>query len=206
MPGDYKRTHQRILESAEARFLEKGYERANLREICRGAGVTVGAFYNHFKDKHALFGELVEPCIEGIHQRYETSAEEIYAQLSTDNLFKAWDISSRTILDFIEFIYENLAGFRLLLLCSDGTEFSDFVEDLVKIEVDGFYIFCEEMKERNVQINRPPHSVIHMLSHTYFAAVFDCVVHDYEKEDALKGVDSFIVFYNAGWKKLLGIE
>ena len=58
--GNYQETHERILKSGLAAFLEEGFEKANLRRICKAAGVTTGAFYKHFKDKEALFSELVE--------------------------------------------------------------------------------------------------------------------------------------------------
>ena len=53
--GNYQETHERILKSGLAAFLEEGFEKANLRRICKAAGVTTGAFYKHFKDKEALF-------------------------------------------------------------------------------------------------------------------------------------------------------
>ncbi len=55
--SSYQETHERILKSGLAAFLEEGFEKANLRRICKAAGVTTGAFYKHFKDKGgALLG------------------------------------------------------------------------------------------------------------------------------------------------------
>ena len=48
--GRYENTHKRILESGKMLFLKDGYERTNLRELCKTAGVTTGAFYRHFED------------------------------------------------------------------------------------------------------------------------------------------------------------
>ena len=53
--GDFDLTHKKILECGKKIFKEKGFEKANLREICAQAGVTTGAFYGHFEDKEALF-------------------------------------------------------------------------------------------------------------------------------------------------------
>ena len=44
-------TVNRIKESAVQEFLEKGYEKANLRSICKRANVTTGAFYFSFESK-----------------------------------------------------------------------------------------------------------------------------------------------------------
>lgn len=40
--GNYQETHERILKSGLAAFLEEGFEKANLRRICKAAGVTTG--------------------------------------------------------------------------------------------------------------------------------------------------------------------
>lgn len=40
-----KQTEQKLIRSGRAEFLEKGYAKANLRDICKAAGVTTGAFY-----------------------------------------------------------------------------------------------------------------------------------------------------------------
>ena len=45
--GDYDLTHKKILESGKKIFKEQGFEKANLRAICKEAGVTTGAFYGH---------------------------------------------------------------------------------------------------------------------------------------------------------------
>lgn len=34
--GTYEITHEKILESGKKLFLENGYERTNLRELCKG--------------------------------------------------------------------------------------------------------------------------------------------------------------------------
>ena len=77
--GNYQETHERILESGLAAFLEEGFEKANLRRICKAAGVTTGAFYKHFKDKEALFSELVEPLANMIRKAYAQGVERGFA-------------------------------------------------------------------------------------------------------------------------------
>ncbi len=52
-------TRERILEGAERRFAEQGYEATGVAEICKLAEVTKGGFYHHFPSKQALFLELL---------------------------------------------------------------------------------------------------------------------------------------------------
>ena len=58
-----KQTEQKLIESGKAEFLEKGYAKANLRDICKVAGVTTGAFYFSFENKEALLSAILAPVI-----------------------------------------------------------------------------------------------------------------------------------------------
>ncbi len=53
-------TLERILEAAEARILEVGFEGATVAEIVKRAGSSVGAFYSRFPDKDALLRCLLD--------------------------------------------------------------------------------------------------------------------------------------------------
>ena len=47
-------------------FVEEGYEHSFLRDIAKESGVTTGAIYGHYKDKDALFTDIVSPVIDGL--------------------------------------------------------------------------------------------------------------------------------------------
>ncbi len=42
---DERETKEKLLQSARAEFLAKGYQGASLRSICKASGVTTGALY-----------------------------------------------------------------------------------------------------------------------------------------------------------------
>ena len=58
-----KQTEQKLIRSGRAEFLEKGYAKANLRDICKAARVTTGAFYFSFENKEALLAAILDPVI-----------------------------------------------------------------------------------------------------------------------------------------------
>lgn len=49
---------KRILDAARKIFLEKGYEKASIRNIANEISYSPGMIYFHFKDKSAIFYEL----------------------------------------------------------------------------------------------------------------------------------------------------
>ena len=56
---DAELTKQNLLEAAFQLFLENGYDRTSLEQICQLAQVTRGAAYWHFKNKYEIFENTV---------------------------------------------------------------------------------------------------------------------------------------------------
>ena len=52
-------TMNRLLESAEANFLEKGFYNTSIVDIIRGANVALGTFYVYFEDKLSIYQYLL---------------------------------------------------------------------------------------------------------------------------------------------------
>ncbi len=48
-------TVQKILDTAERLFVEKGYDRASLQDIIEATGLSKGAIYHHFASKEDIF-------------------------------------------------------------------------------------------------------------------------------------------------------
>ena len=57
-------THRLLLEAAQSTFMRFGYQGATLDLIAAAAGFTKGAVYAHFRNKEALFLELLG---QGLH-------------------------------------------------------------------------------------------------------------------------------------------
>ena len=81
-------TRNQILDAAEQVFSEKGVSRATLDDIARGAGVTRGAVYWHFKDKADLFAAMLERVVLPLEDMWQSpeSAQDPLAQLRSCSL------------------------------------------------------------------------------------------------------------------------
>ncbi len=62
-------THARILASAAGLIRAHGLEGASVADVMAGAGLTVGGFYAHFKDKSALLAEGLRTALADGHAR-----------------------------------------------------------------------------------------------------------------------------------------
>src|SRR5690348_6785181 len=68
-------TIQRLLAAARDVFAAEGYEGATVDKIVGVAGVTKGAFYNHFRAKEDIFLQILEQRGEGNRQRFLESCQ-----------------------------------------------------------------------------------------------------------------------------------
>lgn len=57
--ADAAETRRAIVDAARGLFTVQGYSSTTTAAISRAAGVTEGAFFNHFADKKALFREIL---------------------------------------------------------------------------------------------------------------------------------------------------
>lgn len=64
-------TRARILDIAEARVLEKGFEATSIDEIVAAAEISRGGFFYHFQDKNVLAQAMLERYIETEDRLYD---------------------------------------------------------------------------------------------------------------------------------------
>jgi AcrR family transcriptional regulator len=65
---DAAKTRQRILDTAERLFTERGFAHVSTSAISSAAGVTDGALFHHFRSKKGLFSEIAVRLHTDIHK------------------------------------------------------------------------------------------------------------------------------------------
>lgn len=70
-----QRTEAAILNTALTLMREKGFDAVTVRDICKGAGITTGAFYHHFRSKEELFSKGFAPLDQYMEQALERENE-----------------------------------------------------------------------------------------------------------------------------------
>ena len=69
-------TRTKILDSATKLFSTRGFNAASVDDICKGAGISKGAFYHHFKSKQALVLALLDGWLQVIDDAIEGSKDK----------------------------------------------------------------------------------------------------------------------------------
>lgn len=64
-PAHAQNTRSKIVETARRLFNQHGFHQVTIDMVMQKAGLTRGGFYNHFKNKEALFNEAVASFLMG---------------------------------------------------------------------------------------------------------------------------------------------
>ncbi|WP_027398994.1 TetR/AcrR family transcriptional regulator [Anaerovorax odorimutans] len=203
MSSDDLNTLQKIMTEGKKEFLERGFNDASLRNIVKRAGVTTGAFYGYYKDKNALFEALVLPAVSGLKDIFLSGQQEFDSLPEDVKKGILYNYTTDEVKGLVNFIYDYFDEFKLLVSCADGTAFSDFIHDLVEIELEYTLKFIKSTGNDALVTGRATPELLHIIASAFFTAVFEVVKHDMSKEVADSYVDSLKQFFMAGWETIL---
>ena len=197
-------TLEKIHEAAMAEFLDKGFQGASLRQIVKNAGVTTGAFYGYFSSKEALFASIVEPHAAALMGRFmeaQTSFSELPEQEQPEHMGLE---SSQCVNWMVDYSCDHREPVKLLLCKAEGTSYEHFVHNMVEVEVEYTLRYMDVLRRLGREVPELSQSLCHIIASGMFNGLFEIVVHDMPKEQALRDVEQFRTFYTGGWLKLMG--
>ena len=197
-------TLEKIQEAALTEFLDKGFLGASLRQIVKNAGVTTGAFYGYFSSKEALFNAIVEPHAAALMGRF-MEAQTTFAELPEKEQPEHMGLESGRCVDWmVDYICQHREPVKLLLTRAEGTSYEHFVHNMVEVEVEYTLQYMEVLRHLGKDIPTLDKSLCHIIASGMMGGIFEIVVHDMPREQALRDVDQLRAFYTAGWSKLMG--
>ncbi len=199
----YELTHKKITDSGKANFLNDGYERANLRKICKDAGVTTGAFYRHFEDKEDLFVALVEPLANEILKFYSKFETESFQSLKRDELEDLANINVNGSIETALYMFGKKDLFELLMYHAYGTKYANFVDKLVELEDENRKKVFQIVAGKR-QMTEIPETTIHLLDHAYINALCEIIIHSKTETEVKMNSKIVAEFFNNGWENLRG--
>lgn len=196
-------TLEKIQQAALDEFSEKGFLGASLRQIVKHAGVTTGAFYGYFSSKEALFASIVEPHAAILMSKY-VDAHISFSELPAEEQPEHMGVESGSYIHWmVDYICQHREPVKLLLCGSEGTGYENFVHNMVEVEVESTLKYMETLHSLGYHFPAPNRSLCHIIASGMLGGIFEIVIHDMPRDQAMRDVEQLQAFYTAGWLKLM---
>lgn len=184
-----KQTEQKLIEAGKAEFLEKGYAKANLRDICKMAGVTTGAFYFSFENKEALLAAILDPVITD----YERMCKGL-AQKEEEDPDTA-DANERLMMEYLS---AHRVEAILLMDKAAGSRYEGFRQQVdMQMQAAFTSYFLKFMGER------PDEELIRILVAMRLQGYMELIRGDYTVEERLRLAREIGIHADAGTRELI---
>lgn len=187
-----KETREKLIESAKAEFMEKGYNKASLRTICANAGVTTGALYFFFEDKADLFRAIVGKPVDelfSIMQSHFDEDEDVVASAAPDTDPDEYiDDHSEIAQILIHHIYKNYDAAILVLTKSQGSEYENIVDRIVEITENKSIEMMGKITAKTGERKRLNKYMLHLIIHIVVDSFVQLVIHETDEKKALKSI------------------
>ena len=205
MPRDKTLSHIKVNKAIKEEFLEKGYEAASIRSIGARAGMTSAGLYRHYADKEAMYAAMVEPLIEEIRtwtrKHTEKKFDLIEAKKGRNDLF------GESFIDMIrDVILPRRDEFRLLMTCSSGTKYENFIHEFVQDNQKEFLEVIRFLKDNGYPAIDVDEEELHMLLSAYLTACFEPIIHGVDEAKLDKYLNTIQEFFMPGWLRIMGLN
>ena len=184
------------MKSGKEEFLNKGFEKASIRNICRNAQITTGAFYTRYKNKDELFLDIVSGTLDKIKSMmYSEEEMPAFSQNQDGTMEIGWILTAQASREIMNFIYDNYDDMRLLLCYSSGSVCEDFLHLFIDKSTEVVFDYFNNLTDVPFELVTNKEE-LHLLYTSFWNAMFEPVVHQFSREQAINYSQLLSKFFN----------
>jgi len=198
-----KQTRKKLLDSAKKEFIEKGYMKASLRNICKDAGLTTGAMYFFFQDKEELFESIVGgPLLElentiKAHFSMEAMMGEKVSSLTPQDLEDDYEAA----LSILSVLYRYKEEYLLVMGKASGSKYENIVDHFVENIYEHYLgLYCRMKKYTSrKKLTAEDRFIVHWMSHDQIEIFIHLLTHCESEKEAAKQMKNMFNYMVGGW-------
>lgn len=194
-----KETREKLIESAKAEFMEKGYNKASLRTICANAGVTTGALYFFFEDKADLYRAILGKPVDELFAIMQSHFDEDDEIIGSPDYEVEEDDHSEIAQALIHHIYSNYDAAILLLTKSQGSEYEDIIDRIVEMTESKSVESMKKIAKRKGKKKKVNRYMLHLVIHIVVDSFVNLVIHEPDEKKALKSIKKVFKMTMHNW-------
>ena len=188
---------ERILSCAQAEFLDKGYTDASLRTIAAAAENSTNSIYVRFQDKEGLFSAIVEPVLNEMIERFVKIQETFHRMDRAEQAAQMPYYADGGTMELVEYMYDHLDA-------SYGPRFHNFVDELVRIEVEYTYKYMEAVGSTAQLGDATTQRLLHIVTTSRFESIFEIIRHGMSLEEAREYIGLLSRYHRTGFLAVFG--
>lgn len=194
---------QNIIAAAKEEFLNYGFIDASLRRIAEKAKSSPRSIYTRFADKEELFSYFVKEQADYFLSGVEKYLTNFSESPKEEQIEGRKENSSHFAYILLDYIYDNFDAFYLIVCCSKGTVYENFIEQIAALETEHTQKYLITIDSEIRYLPKVTVEFIHMMSRSFFDSYFEAVRHRFDREKAREHLEKLILFHNGGWEKFL---
>ena len=185
-------------------ILDKGYTDASLRVIAAAAETSTNSIYVRFGDKEGLFSAIVEPVLSEMTERFIKIQERFRHMTQAEQEAHMAEYADGGTMELVDYMYDHLDEFRLLLDASYGTRFHNFVDELVRIEVEYTYKYMETVGCPAHLGDATTQKLLHIVTTSRFESIFEVIRHSMSRSEAAEYIGLLSRYHRTGFFAVFG--
>ena len=132
------------------------------------------------------------------------SAKSACLERSSARQLAALSYADGGTLALVYYMYDHLDEFRLLLDASYGTRFHNFVDELVRIEVEYTYKYMEAVGYLARLEGALTEQLLHIVTTSRFESIFEVIRHGMSRAEAKEYIELLSRYHRIGFFAIFG--
>ena len=193
---------EKLMECAKEEFLANGYENASLRVIAEKAGSSKGAIYIRYPDKESLYRSLVQTAADGFCELLQSVLSRFNMMPGNEQTQQMLRYSNDGFPKVVDYLYNHFDEFKLLLTSGENSVYQEFIHSIVELDIECTAKYIAASGNDAITSGRLTPELNHLLSSAFYTGMFEVIIHDMPKEQALEHIHRMRRFYTAGWQTI----
>lgn len=170
--------------------------------IAEKAGSSKGAIYIRYPDKESLYRSLVQPAMDDFCGLIQSALEQFNQLPGAEQTSQMYSFSDHGFWASVDYIYDHFDEFKLLLTSGESSTYQEFLHRVVELDTQCTMRYIQASGNDAISSGRLTPELSHLLSSAFYTGIFEVVIHDMPKEQAVEHIQRMRRFYTAGWKTI----
>jgi AcrR family transcriptional regulator len=198
-------TREQIVTAAKRVFLKRGFAKASMRDIAKGAGIGLSNIYNYYKSKDEIFRQIVAPLIarmqEMVNEHHSVNYHEQFLKYASGESDEMLTEHVQKYLQLISHYHDEL---ELILFKAQGSSLENFIDDYTDVCTNQVLTFMDGFKQK-YPIYATVSSTFTYHVHTVwmFSFMSEVIKHKLSAKEIEKAIEDYIQFEYSGWRALM---